>query len=341
MKQVQRSISYSLLFLLMLSILSAGAWATQIKDSESATHGVDASKYYIVDTYEFPGFKLIQLELPVLSIYSYMLISDGEALVVEGHDLDEVLEIASDAGLRVVGLELYLCELVSLEEEVDDLGLVAGAGSHVMLPSACHDDLSVVAEGTGIPADGSGTDGQEHGEVLVGEERALIDRFSGHAEDAMSSEPCEAVLDEDGKVDLGIEERQSHGDAGRESDVLTGRLCRGDGLVADLSGSERDVGVLAEVRGDLREVGLSDERGEIEVPSDGMYDGLTGGLVPQPVSAVGAGGLVAPCSLRLHGSPPVGTGGDQPGSVIGRWLNSLKLRRLISLSISPVPPGVK
>lgn len=83
MKQMRRLIWYPVFFLLMLSLFSAGAWAAQIKDSESATHGVDASKYYIVDTYEFPGFKLIQLELPVLSIYSYMLISDGEALVVD------------------------------------------------------------------------------------------------------------------------------------------------------------------------------------------------------------------------------------------------------------------
>ena len=50
-----------------------------VQDSESAAHGVDASRLYVVDTYQFPGFKLIQMELPVLSIYSYLLISDGKA----------------------------------------------------------------------------------------------------------------------------------------------------------------------------------------------------------------------------------------------------------------------
>ena len=83
MKQTRGLIWYPVIFLLMLSIFVAGAWAAQIKDSESATHGVDASKYHVVDTYEFPGFKLVQLELPVLSIYSYILISDGEALVID------------------------------------------------------------------------------------------------------------------------------------------------------------------------------------------------------------------------------------------------------------------
>ncbi|MCP4575330.1 MAG: twin-arginine translocation signal domain-containing protein [Deltaproteobacteria bacterium] len=39
----------------------ADVWAVQIEDSESATHGVEASEYHIVDTYGFPHFKLIQL----------------------------------------------------------------------------------------------------------------------------------------------------------------------------------------------------------------------------------------------------------------------------------------
>jgi hypothetical protein len=56
--------------------------AAEIKDSESTTHGVDTSSHSIVDTYTFPGFKVIQFTLPVLSVYSYMLISDGDALLV-------------------------------------------------------------------------------------------------------------------------------------------------------------------------------------------------------------------------------------------------------------------
>ena len=107
MKQMRRSIWYPVCFLLMLSLFSAGAWAAQIKDSESATHGVDASKYYIVETYEFVGFKLIQLELPVLSIYSYMLISDGQALVVDPcRDIFVFLDIAKKEGVKITGVYL-------------------------------------------------------------------------------------------------------------------------------------------------------------------------------------------------------------------------------------------
>ena len=107
MRHRRKSIWYPVFFLLMLSLFSAGAWAAQIKDSESATHGVDASKYYIVDTYEFPGFKLIQLELPVLSIYSYMLISEGEALVVDPcRDIFVFLDIAKKEGVKITGVYL-------------------------------------------------------------------------------------------------------------------------------------------------------------------------------------------------------------------------------------------
>ena len=91
------------LFLLNF-IVSAGAWGSEIKDSESAAHGVDASKYYVVDTYAFPGFKLIQMELPVLSIYSYMLISEGKALVVDPcRDISFFLDMAERKGSKSSG----------------------------------------------------------------------------------------------------------------------------------------------------------------------------------------------------------------------------------------------
>ena len=98
----------SLLFcLLLLFALHPDVMAKEIKDSESATHGVDASQYYIVDTYQFPGFRLIQLELPVLSIYSYMLVSEGKALVVDPcRDISIFLDIAKKEGLKIIGVYL-------------------------------------------------------------------------------------------------------------------------------------------------------------------------------------------------------------------------------------------
>ncbi|MCP4575018.1 MAG: MBL fold metallo-hydrolase [Deltaproteobacteria bacterium] len=86
---------------------SVGAWGAAVQDSESATHGVDASRYYVVDTYRFPGFKLIQMELPVLSIYSYMLISDGKALVVDPcRDISFFLDVAKKEGVKIIGVYL-------------------------------------------------------------------------------------------------------------------------------------------------------------------------------------------------------------------------------------------
>lgn len=100
----------SLTLLVMFSLIlmqSAGAWGAAIQDSESATHAVDASRYYVVDTYQFPGFKLIQMELPVLSIYSYLLISDGKALVVDPcRDISFILDVARKEGAKIMGVYL-------------------------------------------------------------------------------------------------------------------------------------------------------------------------------------------------------------------------------------------
>lgn len=74
------------LFLLILGpslMIAQIAFAADIKDSESATHGSDSSIYKIVDTYSFPGFKVMQFTLPVLSVYTYLPISDGEALLAD------------------------------------------------------------------------------------------------------------------------------------------------------------------------------------------------------------------------------------------------------------------
>jgi glyoxylase-like metal-dependent hydrolase (beta-lactamase superfamily II) len=83
------------------------ACAAQIKDTESATHDGDSSSHSIVDTYTFPGFKVIQFTLPVLSIYSYMLISDGEALLIDPvRDISFYLEIAKKEGVTIKGVYL-------------------------------------------------------------------------------------------------------------------------------------------------------------------------------------------------------------------------------------------
>ena len=94
-------------FFLSIFFFGASVQAGQIKDSESAKHGEDASRYRVVDTYTFPGFKLIQFELPTLSIYSYMLISDGQALVVDPvRDISVFLDTAEKEGVKIIGVYL-------------------------------------------------------------------------------------------------------------------------------------------------------------------------------------------------------------------------------------------
>ena len=79
----------------------------QIKDAESSSHGQDSSSYSIVDTYDFPGFKVVQITLPVLSIYSYLLISEGEALLVDPvRDISFYLDTARKEGAKIVGVYL-------------------------------------------------------------------------------------------------------------------------------------------------------------------------------------------------------------------------------------------
>jgi rhodanese-related sulfurtransferase len=79
----------------------------EIKDSESASHGAEASSHRIVETFSFPGFKVLQFELPVLSIYSYMLISDGQALLVDPvRDISFYLDVAKKENAEIKGVYL-------------------------------------------------------------------------------------------------------------------------------------------------------------------------------------------------------------------------------------------
>jgi glyoxylase-like metal-dependent hydrolase (beta-lactamase superfamily II)/rhodanese-related sulfurtransferase len=86
---------------------SAAIASEKIDDAESGTHGFEAAQYQVVDTYEFPDFKVVQYDLAVLSHYSYMLISGGEALVVDpGRDIFTYLEAARKEGVKIVGVWL-------------------------------------------------------------------------------------------------------------------------------------------------------------------------------------------------------------------------------------------
>lgn len=81
--------------------------SAEMKDTESASHADTAAYYELVNTYSYPGFKILQFNLSVLSHYSYMVISNGEALVVDpGRDIYKYLETAKQENISIKGVLL-------------------------------------------------------------------------------------------------------------------------------------------------------------------------------------------------------------------------------------------
>jgi hydroxyacylglutathione hydrolase len=94
-------------FSIFLLIFGTQGFAGTLKDTESASHSDSASNYDIVDTYTYPGFRIIQFNLTVLSHYSYLLISGNQALVVDpGRDVSTYLEVAQKEKADIKGILL-------------------------------------------------------------------------------------------------------------------------------------------------------------------------------------------------------------------------------------------
>ena len=56
---------------LALFLAGSPVQATAVKDAEAASHGDTAATQTFVKSYEFPGVKIMQYNLAVLSHYSY------------------------------------------------------------------------------------------------------------------------------------------------------------------------------------------------------------------------------------------------------------------------------
>jgi rhodanese-related sulfurtransferase/glyoxylase-like metal-dependent hydrolase (beta-lactamase superfamily II) len=83
------------------------AGAATLKDAESASHGDEAADYQVVKVYSYPGYRLVQFNLAVLSHYSYLLVSGKEALVVDpGRDVAAYLEWCRKEGVKITGVLL-------------------------------------------------------------------------------------------------------------------------------------------------------------------------------------------------------------------------------------------
>jgi rhodanese-related sulfurtransferase/glyoxylase-like metal-dependent hydrolase (beta-lactamase superfamily II) len=96
-----------LLILAALVVLASHSAVAAVKDAEAASHADDAATQTLVKTYEFPGVNIVQLNLAVLSHYSYMLISGNDALVVDpDRDIQAYLEMAGKEGWTIKGIFL-------------------------------------------------------------------------------------------------------------------------------------------------------------------------------------------------------------------------------------------
>ncbi len=90
------------------AVLTADAgWAAAIKDAEAASHGDTAATQTFVKNYEFPGVKIVQFNLAVLSHYSYFVVSGTDALVVDpDRDIQVYLDTAKKEGWGIKGVFL-------------------------------------------------------------------------------------------------------------------------------------------------------------------------------------------------------------------------------------------
>jgi hydroxyacylglutathione hydrolase len=95
------------LLFLFPGLAALAAEGTKIKDSESASHGAEDALHQVVDTYRFPGFDIVQFNLPVLSHYSYLLLSGPEAVLVDpNRDIKAYLDYAKKNNLTIKGVFL-------------------------------------------------------------------------------------------------------------------------------------------------------------------------------------------------------------------------------------------
>lgn len=92
---------------LALGLPAEAAQRTVIQDSESASHGAQDAQHQVVETYRFPGVEIVQFNLPVLSHYSYLVVSGPDALLVDpDRDIQAYLDYAKQNRQSIRGVFL-------------------------------------------------------------------------------------------------------------------------------------------------------------------------------------------------------------------------------------------
>jgi len=76
-------------------------------DAEAATHGDEAASHQVVEQESLPEFVFRQYNLAVLSHYSYLLGSGGEAMIVDpDRDIAHYVKEAGTLGLKITRVYL-------------------------------------------------------------------------------------------------------------------------------------------------------------------------------------------------------------------------------------------
>jgi hypothetical protein len=193
---------------------------------------------------------------------------EGEALLVKEDDTGKVLDIAFNGGLGMMGTAFDIGELIAGEIETEDLSFVGLPAAHLVSPTARGKNDPLATHLAHVALDGDDTGGEDKGNILIGEQPALIDGFIGDAEDLVLPKTAEARLFVDGQVFLRKMKRKLNRDLLAQGDGLPGRFILLDSQVLKLSGTEVQLSMVEKVLTDLREVSRSQDRGEVEVPSN-------------------------------------------------------------------------
>ena len=102
-----RHVTYMLLAFFSVFLFQGRLSAAAVKDAESASHADTAATQVVVKTYEYPGVKIVQFNLAVLSHYSYILVSGKDALVVDpDRDIQVYLDTAKKEEWTIKGVFL-------------------------------------------------------------------------------------------------------------------------------------------------------------------------------------------------------------------------------------------
>lgn len=92
-------------------LIPGAAWATApgvtAPDLEAGMHDFEDARPRVIGRYVYPGAEVIQVHLPVLSQYSYLVVSERKALVVDPvRDVDAYFELAGREGFEITGVFL-------------------------------------------------------------------------------------------------------------------------------------------------------------------------------------------------------------------------------------------